>query len=181
MPGRRPVLLALAATALSVRAQATPPPELQGEWPGAAPRRLGQGALRFWGLAVYEAALWAPAALDPAALGAAPLALALTYQRALVGERIAERSIEEMRRAGPLAEADATRWLAAMKRLFPDVVAGDRLTGVLRPGEGVRFHHNGRPRGELPDARFAPLFFGIWLAPWSSAPALRRQLLGVSP
>jgi Chalcone isomerase-like len=181
MTDRRHALLALAALVAqggAARAQPAPPPELADEWPAVTPRRVGQGALRFWGLSVYEATLWAPAPIDAMSLGSARLALSLTYQRALVGERIAERSLEEMRRAGPLDEAQAARWLSAMKRLFPDVSAGDRLTGVLRPGEGARFHLNGVFRGELPDPRFAALFFGIWLAPWTSEPRLRQQLLG---
>jgi hypothetical protein len=65
-----------------------------------------------------------------------------------------------------------------MRRIFPDVQAGDRLTGVQRPGEGARFFFNGQPRGELLEAEFARLFFGIWLSPRSAQPNLRQQLLG---
>ena len=65
-----------------------------------------------------------------------------------------------------------------MTRLFPDVRAGDRITGVHRPGTGARFFVNGRLQGELPDADFARLFFGIWLSPRTSEPALREALLG---
>ena len=70
------------------------------------------------------------------------------------------------------------RWLAAMKRAFPDVDEGDRITGVQRPGEGVRFFHNGTLRGEVRDADFARRFFGIWLSPQTSEPELRQSLLG---
>ena len=83
-----------------------------------------------------------------------------------------------MRRIGSFDDAQAATWLAAMKRLFPDVQAGDRLVGVQRPGQSARFFFNGQRRGEVADADFTRLFFGIWLSPRSSEPRLRAQLLG---
>jgi hypothetical protein len=68
-----------------------------------------------------------------------------------------------------------------MTRLFPDVKAGDRITGVHRPGESAAFFVNGRAVGEVREARFASLFFGIWLSPRTSQPALRAALLGATP
>lgn len=177
---RRRLLAALAAAGLPPQALAQGlPPELRLEWPEApAARRHGQARMRYFGLTVYDIALWAPGPLAPGAVERQALALEIAYLRRLSGERIAERSLAEMQRAGPIAEAQAVRWLAEMKRLFPDVDAGDRITGVQWPGVSARFHHNGRYLGELPDARFATLFFGIWLAPWTSEPALRQALLG---
>jgi hypothetical protein len=61
------------------------------------------------------------------------------------------------------------------------VHAGDRITGVHRPGEAAVFFVNGRGVGEVRDARFAQLFFGIWLSPRTSQPALRASLLGTPP
>ncbi|WP_374675534.1 chalcone isomerase family protein [Ideonella sp.] len=183
-----PLPLLLAAPPLpGTAAHATPAPdlpeELRGEWPGAVlAQPQGRSRMRVFGLAIYDIALWAPQPVTEAAeLPGQPLALSLTYLRALDGRRIAERSLVEMRRGGPVDAATATRWLATMAQLFPDVAEGDRLTGVLRPGSGARFHLNGRPRGDWPDPAAAARFFGIWLAPWTSAPDLRRALLGGSP
>ncbi len=154
------------------------PPELALEWP--APRLHGQGRLRFLGLAVYDIHLWTPLpALAASDWPRAPLALEIVYARALSGQRIAQRSLQEMQRGGAIAPEQAERWLAAMTRLFPDVQPGDRITGVQRPGEAARFYVNGNVRGELADAEFTRLFFGIWLAPHTSQPALRHALLGL--
>jgi hypothetical protein len=156
-----------------------PPPELAAEWPQQPPRLHGAARLRWFGLEVYDIRLWTP----EAALSAperAPLALELQYARALQGEAIAERSLQEMARVGELDAQQRERWLAALRRLLPDVQRGDRLSGVHRPGWGARFFHNGQLRGELADAQFARLFFGIWLSPRTSEPGLRRQLLGES-
>lgn len=172
--------LLLAALPLGARASEAPP-EVRTDWPApGTPRPQGQGRLRFLGLAVYDIVLWSAGPLASEALERTPLALSITYLRALSGERIAERSLKEMQRGGPIAEADAARWLAAMRGLFPDVAEGDRITGVHVPGRGARFHLNGRLLGELAEPRFAALFFGIWLAPWTSEPGLRQQLLGAT-
>ena len=102
----------------------------------------------------------------------------LVYARQLVGEQIASRSLKEMNRIGRINDEQSARWLTAMTQLFPDVKDGDRLTGIQRPGVGTRFFLNGQFRGEVADAEFTRLFFGIWLSPRTSEPRLREQLLG---
>jgi Chalcone isomerase-like len=166
-------------SALSARAPegaAAAPAEVRAEMPQA--RIVGQGRLRYLGLHIYDAVLWSEATGPALSLDQHPLALELKYARSLKGPLIAERSLKEMRRVGEVSEADGQRWLMQMKELFPDVVAGDRLTGMHRPGELARFYLNGQARGELRDATFTRLFFGIWLSPRTSQPALRLALLG---
>ncbi|MCE4556503.1 chalcone isomerase family protein [Pelomonas sp. P8] len=159
-------------------AQATPPAELRAALPQA--RLQGSGVLRFFGLRVYEARLWVEPGFEPDTYARQPFALELVYDRRLEGQAIAERSVAEMRRVGPFDDTQAKRWLALMRQAFPDVAAGDRLLG-LHEGEGqVRFFHNGRQTAEVLDADYARLFFGIWLARQTSAPALRDSLLGGS-
>lgn len=164
----------------SVHAAPTPalPDELRTTMPQA--RLQGSGVLRFFGLRVYEARLWVNAGFDPARYAQMPLALELTYDRKLEGEAIAERSIAEMRRGGSMTDAQVREWMALMRKAFPDVVARDRLLGVHDGQGGVRFFHNGKPTATLQDPEYARLFFGIWLAPQSSAPALRESLLGIT-
>jgi hypothetical protein len=153
------------------------PPEVRTAL--AAPALQGQGQLRFLGLRVYEARLWAPAGQPVAPSNwAQPLALEIRYQRALQGQQIAERSLQEMKRQGDIDEATAQRWLQTMQGLFPDVVAGTRITGVHQPREGAQFYVNGRLKGAVTDSEFARRFFGIWLSPQSSDPKLRTALLG---
>ena len=173
---RRRLVAVTLLSAAGVRAQtAAAPAEVAAALPGA--RLVGSGRLRFIGLRIYDARLWAGGAAIGADWAAAPLALELQYARELKGELIAERSLAEMRRQAEIAAEAATRWLAAMKQSFPDVTAGDRITGLLLPGRGARFFCNGRLCGEVPEPEFARLFFGIWLSPRSSEPALREALL----
>lgn len=67
-----------------------------------------------------------------------------------------------------------------MKALFPDVVAGDQLTGVHHPGEKAEFYRNDELIGVVHDPEFASAFFGIWLDAGTSAPELRERLLGMN-
>ncbi len=177
---RRSVLLSTGALGLvgpAAWAQAPAvPPEVAAAVPGATLQ--GSGRLRFIGLSVYDARLWRGAAPVAADWMAAPLALELIYLRGLVGKQIAERSIKEMRRQRDLTDDEATRWLAAMTQIFPDVKEGDRITGLVVPGLGARFAINGVVKGDVRDLEFAKLFFGIWLSEKTSEPALRRALLG---
>jgi hypothetical protein len=166
----------LAGPAWAQTAAPAAPAELTADLPQA--RLQGSGRLRFLGLRIYDIRLWAGASPVGAQWAGAPLALELVYARNLDGAQIAERSLVEMRRQAEPAADTAERWLAAMKKMFPDVREGDRITGLNLPGQGARFFHNGNLRGEVRDPEFAQLFFGIWLSPRSSEPALRESLLG---
>jgi hypothetical protein len=165
----------LAGTA-AVSGKSAPPAEVGAALPGA--RLQGEGSMRFFGMLIYDAALWSLARVTADDALDVPLALELRYARTLRGRSIAERSIEEMKRVGEFSPAETQSWLEAMTRLFPDVRDGDRITGVHRPGQGAVFFVNGRAAGEIRDEKFARLFFGIWLSPRTSEPALRSALLG---
>lgn len=166
----RRTALALFGLAFVGAAQAAP--ELAGL------KLRGQGRFRYFGLSIYDARLWSAEPLDAARWTEQPLMLELQYARSLVGREIAKRSLVEMRRQASLDDAKAQGWLQAMEAAFPDVKAGDRLTGQYEPGAGAQFFFNGQPRQRIADAEFARLFFGIWLSPKTSEPALRAQLLG---
>lgn len=176
---RRCLLLSLAflGTPAWLRAQGAPA-ELGQALPGAS--LAGQMRFRVWGFEVYDASLWTLPGFSAMGFDAHPLALELRYLREFDAVDIAERSLKEMRRiAQPSAEQEK-RWLEEMRRVFPSVKKGDRLLGVHRPGQGAAFWFNGQWRGEIRDVEFTRLFFGIWLSPRSSEPALRQALLGTA-
>jgi hypothetical protein len=136
---------------------------------------VGEGTLRWFGLKIYDARLWAPGGAPDFSR---PLRLELRYARALRGAAIAERSDAEIARLGFGTAQERAAWLTEMKRLFPDVAPGDTLAGEHVPEFGARFWRNGAPLGEVPDPGFSRAFFSIWLDPRTSAPELRAALLG---
>jgi hypothetical protein len=78
-------------------------------------------------------------------------------------------------------QGKAAGWLRCT-RLFPDVQAGDRITGVSPARQaGALFWFNGQLRASVPDADFSRLFLGIWLsethqrAPTAQRPAGRGR------
>lgn len=162
---RRRICLAIAAL---------PFPALATGDPTAGLKRYGSGPFRRWGFLVYDATLWA--ADDPQQ---PPLVLQLVYRRTIAGSAIADASVSEMRALGA-DDSKLARWSVLMQRLFPDVVPEDTIQGVYHK-DGARFYHNGKLLGNVAEADepgFARAFFGIWLDPKTSAPALRKVLLG---
>ena len=154
------------------------PTELVNTLPGA--QALGAARLRFLGMEIYAARLWVQAGFSASSYAQSPFALELNYSRSLSGKLIAERSLKEMQRQGQRGAALEQVWLDAMLRAFPDVKAGDRITGLHTPGSGARFWFNAQERAAVRDAEFSRLFFGIWLSEASSEPHMRSQLLGRS-
>ena len=150
--------------------------------PLAGTRLSGQARHRVWGFEVYDAALWVTPGFSAQAPERSAFALELHYLRDFSARDIASRSIDEMRRSGPLTATQAAGWQQTLATTLPDVRKGDRLTGIHQPGQATVFWLNGKPVGEIAGADFAQRFFGIWLAPQTSAPALREALLaGAQP
>lgn len=194
MPNRRTIILASAASGLGALglvaptavgsqvpgAVATaptpaPPPELLADLPNA--QWVGTARMRYFAFNVYDASLWVAPGFNAGRYAQSAFGLQLSYLRSLDGKAIAQRSLAEMRRSVSLTTAQEERWLAAMEAAFPDVKAGDRITGLHQPGVGARFWFNGIARGTVADTEFSRLFFGIWLAESTSEPRLRTALL----
>lgn len=162
--------------AAATQARPTPPASVQRHMSDA--RLSGGGRFTWFGLTIYEAQLWVgPRGLVPSRFSELPFALELKYARALNGQAIAESSAREMAALELGTEAQRSRWLAQMQRIFPDVRANDRITGLHSPGQSARFVLNDSPIGDIPDPAFSGAFFAIWLDPRTRASELRDALL----
>lgn len=140
--------------------------------PQAAP--VGSGRMTYMIFDVYDATLYAPGGKLRTNK---PYALQLDYLRNLKGRAIADRSIEEIRKQGYKDEIKLAAWHDQMRRIFPDVTPTTSLTGVYTPAVTI-FYKNGQKIGVIPDPEFGRYFFNIWLGPATSAPELRRRLIG---
>ncbi len=137
--------------------------------------KVGKGRLSYIFWDIYDATLYAPnGTWDEAE----PFALHLSYLRPLLGKKIADRSAEEIRGQGFADEIKLAAWHAQMRKIFPDVDEGVSLTGIhTKTGETI-FYQDSTEIGRIKDPEFSKAFFSIWLGEKSSAPDLRRQLLG---
>ncbi len=170
------LLLCLSLTLLaSASSQAA---SWRDELPAAV--KLGGGELRWFGLRIYHASLWAE---QRPFQSQRPFALQLQYHRSISRERLVDTSIDEIRRLSPAAPDAATlsRWRASLLRAFTDVQAGDELIGLYRPGQGMRLYNQQQLLAEIDDVALAQAFFAIWLDERTHDQGLRRQLLGTSP
>ena len=140
-------------------------------------RLAGQARLSVLGFQIYDARLWVVPGFKDKTFSEHAFGLELAYLRSVSGEDIATRSLDEMRRFASLSPEQETRWLRQMRDVFPSVQKGDRLVGIHRPGTGAVFYFNGKLQGEIRDAEFARLFFGIWLFETTAKPAIRKDLL----
>lgn len=99
-------------------------------------RPVGEGRLRWFGLHIYDAALWTrtvPVGFD------AEFALDIKYARNIPAARLVKASLSEMQRLGFDDGSALDQWAVEMARVFPEIRKGDRLTGVNRPGRGAEF------------------------------------------
>ena len=140
---------------------------------------VGSTRLRFFGLRIYDARLWAEADFNPLAFTEHSFALELTYHRNFAGSAIAQRSLKEMRRQGKIEPSMEARWSAELDALIPDVTPGMLLTGVYHPQHGLQLWRGNEPIGSSNDVVLAQRFFGIWLSTQTSESALRKELIGM--
>ena len=146
----------------------------------------GSGEMRWFGLKLYDAALWVNAGADaapPAAAGLPlqkPYALALRYTRAISGEALVTASLDEIRRLGETSESRLARWKPLLEKALPSVAPGETLVGLHEPGRGASFWHEGQLTARIDDAELAGAFFGIWLDARTREPKLRARLLGLA-
>lgn len=139
----------------------------------------GRARLSVWGFQVYDASLWVAPGFKANAFEDHAFALELSYLRSFTAAQIASRSVAEIGRQRPIQAERAALLERQLLEVFPDVQAGDRITGIYQPGSGARFLVNGAFRKSLSDVEFSRLFFGIWLSEATSEPAMRRDLLSL--
>lgn len=138
------------------------------------PAVVGQARLTVLLFKVYDATLYAPKGRY---LANQPFVLTLRYLREFKGEKIAQRTVDEMRKQGFTNQAKLTAWLHTMTSLFPDVQPGVELSAVRLPSGATDFYRGEQLIGQVSDPEFARQFFAIWLGEKTSEPAMRRQLL----
>ena len=137
-------------------------------------QRVGTGRLDYAIWPVYNATLYAPDGhYDPHQ----PFALELDYLRDITGQRIADASVQEMRRLNVGSEVQLAMWHEQMAAIFPNVTNGSQLIGIRTHKGATLFFDKNEQIGEVLDPSFTTAFFAVWFDAKTSAPALRAALL----
>ena len=140
---------------------------------------VGQGEFRWFVFDIYTARLWSTQV--PFDVNA-PFALALTYHRHITSDEFVKSSMGEIKRIfGSTWSAEKLqKWEKELTHVFPDVHAGDQLTGVYLPERGCIFFDKNRRLAKIDDPQLAQAFFAIWLDKRTRDKSLRANLLGES-
>ena len=94
--------------------------------------KVGEGRLTVMVWDVYDASLYAPKGEWEEDK---PFALKLTYLRDIKGKKIADRTIEEIRKQGFDDEVKLADWHAQLIRIFPDVNEDTSLVGIYKDNQ----------------------------------------------
>jgi hypothetical protein len=157
-------------------AAATLPAPLRDQKPELLP--VGAATLRWFGLHVYDVALFAQ---ERPYADSGTAALSIRYHISIKHHRLLETTLKEWRRMGKGEAVQRDRWIKQLASLWPDLKKGDSLTAFMRQDGTTQFYFGDRLLGEVPDPAFGPAFFSIWLDVKCSHPGIRNRLLGVAP
>lgn len=140
-------------------------------------QKIGEGRFSFMVWDVYDAALYAS---EGQWKTGQPVILTLSYLRDLEGQKIAESSIDEIKKQGFTNEVQLNQWYQDMLGIFPNVEKDDVITGIYTAQKETVFYKNSVQLGTINDPVFGQAFFDIWLGEQTLAPDLRAQLLGLN-
>jgi hypothetical protein len=132
---------------------------------------LGQGRMTYWGFTLYDAKLFA--SKDPKG----GIALDIQYLRKFEANALVKQTLDELKNLG-VSDTQRSEWAEPLARAFKTVQVGDSITAIRKPQGGTQFFYNGQFVSEISGESFSQAFFGIWLHPKTSAPHLRKVLLG---
>ena len=138
-------------------------------------RPLGSAALNWFGLHVYDIALFAP---DEAYTTSGTAVLSIRYDISITSLKLQQTTLKEWRRMNLADETKRQRWIKQVALLWPDVKPGDTLTTFRLQDGPTRFYFGDRLLGEVADPEFGPAFLAIWLGADCSYPKVRDKLLG---
>lgn len=127
----------------------------------AAPLKLlGEARYRKLGFSVYQVSLWTA---GPTHDATKPFALQLLYRRDLSRDTLIDGVMDGIREQKTADTATYARWTKLMSDALPDVVEGDTIIGLSRPGQNALLFHNGKLIMTIEDQKLADAFFNVWL------------------
>jgi len=155
------VVLASCAGAAIAAAQSPLPAPLVAE--GFPAQRVGGGLLTWFGLDIYEAALWTPDGTFSGNYTEEPVAFTLAYRRSFSRDRLIAITRTAWRELALASDEQQRRWSQELATIWIDVRKGSNMTTLVLPSGETRFYDAERLLGRIEDPAFGPAFLRIWL------------------
>lgn len=141
-------------------------------------KTVGEGHFRYLFWSLYDAQLKTQDGSFQSVENNKPLALTLTYQREISRDDFVEATLDQWRHLFGEVSPIQTLWGQQLRQIWRDVKQGDQLSCVVDDSGHAHFYLNQQFIGQISEPLFAEQFLAIWLDERTSAPTLRRQLLG---
>jgi hypothetical protein len=155
------IMLAALASSAGAAAQSALPAPLIAE--GFAAQRVGAGLLEWFGLDIYEAALWTPDGTFADTYADEPVAFTLSYRRGFTRDRLIDITRTAWRELALANDEQQQRWSRQLAAIWVDVRKGSNMTTLVLPSGETRFYSADRMLGRIEDPAFGPAFLRIWL------------------
>jgi len=139
--------------------------------------KVGEGKLRYAVWDVYYATLLSR---NGHYKPDKPLALKLRYLRDIKKKRLIKETHSQWKKLGMHNHKDVPAWLDRLDSIWSDVSENDTITLFINEQQHAHFYLNDDFIGNIDDPEFSRCFASIWLAPGSSRPRLRDQLVGAN-
>ncbi|GGG54590.1 hypothetical protein GCM10011403_09620 [Pseudohongiella nitratireducens] len=136
--------------------------------------KVGEAEFSVMFLDIYDIALYSDTGTYHQ--GTEQYALTIEYHRNVSATRLLDLTQDQWQHL-EVPESTITQYAPVLQDMWPDIEKGDSLTIKVSP-DSSQFYHNETVIGAIEDARFGKLFTDIWLSPDTSAPRIRRDLLG---
>jgi hypothetical protein len=157
---------------------------VQDEVDGVPLTLRGVSTFRYWGLRVYSAALYMPAAekSPDAVLEEIPKKLVLRYHRSVSVDQFVEKSEETLEKHPQLFLSELRPFLSRIKAMYVPVEDGDAYSITYNPAQrSLRLFFNEQLLGTITDPAFSRAYFGIWVSDYSVSKSFTDELLGRQP
>lgn len=136
---------------------------------------VGEGKMKWLAINLYQASLYTEDGSFNENRQSYPVAFSITYLKSVSNEKLIEFTLKEWRKQN-ITWSQA--WPEELQKLWPSVSKNDSLTLLTSQNGYSEFYFNGESIGKIFDPAFGPAFLDIWLDKNTSAPKLRRNLLG---
>ena len=137
---------------------------------------VGEGVMSvlFWD--VYLARYYTPSGVYQNSL--APLALEFNYMMDIEAADLIDETINQWRELDLEEHPDEKQWAEQLYSIWPDVADGDQLIFRIDERLHSRFYYNQEWVGTIESKDFSERFAAIWLSEKTTAPKVRKKLLG---